>query len=373
MASVFKRGQKRWYGRIKVGDRWKIVRLPAVWSGPSAISRDKALYVAIDAEFLANKANHFDLTEVDSNAFLQKLVAITRPEKLLLGVSVKEYCDEWLKTNASKVTESTTRARVYVFAAFYRFIGEDGAKKPVHFWFKKSRVDEFLKWLEADGYARASIQLIVATFSKCAASAINEGKIFTNPFKGVEYGGLAKVNKDVFTIKQADALIASTTGDLHTLFVVMFCTGMRVGDATRLRWDSVDLKEGRIEFIPDKQRLGKERSLVIPISGKLRAELLKARSANDSEFLCPSFAKSPTYAARLKVRGALDEEKFSKGLSAHSCRHFFVSLLANAGITEEIRMRLVGHSSGKNTVHQGYTHLDVKKLAEEIAKVPWLS
>ena len=52
----------------------------------------------------------------------------------------------------------------------------------------------------------------------------------------------------------------------------------------------------------------------------------------------------------------------------HSLRHSFTSALANAGVPEELRMKLTGHTS-KN-VHRGYTHHEMGTLRQAIGNIP---
>ncbi len=52
----------------------------------------------------------------------------------------------------------------------------------------------------------------------------------------------------------------------------------------------------------------------------------------------------------------------------HSLRHSFTSALANAGIAEEVRMKLTGHSS--KPVHHGYTHLELSALKNAVGALP---
>jgi integrase len=54
--------------------------------------------------------------------------------------------------------------------------------------------------------------------------------------------------------------------------------------------------------------------------------------------------------------------------SVHSLRHSFSSLLANAGIAEETRMALTGHTT--RAVHQHYTHHDLERLRDAVAVLP---
>jgi integrase len=52
----------------------------------------------------------------------------------------------------------------------------------------------------------------------------------------------------------------------------------------------------------------------------------------------------------------------------HSLRHTFSSMLASGGVSEEMRMRLTGHSS--RDIHQRYTHIDVTQLQQAIDTIP---
>jgi integrase len=54
-------------------------------------------------------------------------------------------------------------------------------------------------------------------------------------------------------------------------------------------------------------------------------------------------------------------------LSFHSLRHSFISRLANAEISPELRMTMVGHTT--DDVHQRYTHLNLSLQAAAIGKL----
>ena len=74
-------------------------------------------------------------------------------------------------------------------------------------------------------------------------------------------------------------------------------------------------------------------------------------------------------------RGCLRERTSCGGrsvsaLSFHSLRHSFSSILANAGVSEERRMALVGHRS--RDMHQKYTHHQLAQLRDAISVLPTL-
>lgn len=64
---------------------------------------------------------------------------------------------------------------------------------------------------------------------------------------------------------------------------------------------------------------------------------------------------------------AVKRAGYQGNLVIHSLRHTRVSRLAAAGITEDIRMKLVGHS-GKD-VHAGYHHVDLETQLQVVKKV----
>lgn len=57
--------------------------------------------------------------------------------------------------------------------------------------------------------------------------------------------------------------------------------------------------------------------------------------------------------------------------SFHSLRHSFNSWLANAGVPQEIRQRILGHASV--AMNDGYTHMSPDTLRAALVGVPLVS
>jgi hypothetical protein len=60
---------------------------------------------------------------------------------------------------------------------------------------------------------------------------------------------------------------------MRDLLVLVACTGQRLGDVCRLRWQSVDMAAGIIELVPAKTRRRKGEAVYIPILPQARAVL----------------------------------------------------------------------------------------------------
>jgi integrase len=102
-----------------------------------------------------------------------------------------------------------------------------------------------------------------------------------------------------------------------------------------------------------------------------------------SGFLCPKLAIKGTGGKhglseafkRIVVRAGIDPmvvegkgiRKFTKR-TFHSLRHSFNSVLANAGVADEVRMKLTGHSS--KAMNTRYTHLQVATLKNAVTTLP---
>ena len=100
-------------------------------------------------------------------------------------------------------------------------------------------------------------------------------------------------------------------------------------------------------------------------------------------YLCPRLASKGTGGKhglsesfkRILVKAKVDPmtvegkgiRKFSRR-TFHSLRHSFNSVLANAGVADEIRMKLTGHSS--KMMNTRYTHLEVNTLKSAMTSIP---
>jgi len=155
--------------------------------------------------------------------------------------------------------------------------------------------------------------------------------------------------------------------DWQTSMMIGLYTGLRFGDATSLKWTDIDFDGGMIRFTPSKTR--KHSIMVrIPLHRTLAAWLSEHR--NGSEWITPERRERGGKARRrdgdMTFGQLLEEAGVTKGgtrekLSFHCFRHTFVSRLAEAGVAQDVRMRLAGHTSAEN--HAIYTHDDTSARA----------
>jgi integrase len=179
-------------------------------------------------------------------------------------------------------------------------------------------------------------------------------------------------HRDTFSPDQVKALVDAALGDWKTMVLLGYYTGARLSDCANMKWQSVDFAQSVLDFTARKTGT----RVVVPIHRALEAHLQRLASVDRPEtFLCPSLAGKQTcgnngLSAQFKqimARAGIDAQtgpgmgirRFAK-LSFHSLRHSFNSALANAGVDQETRMKLTGHSS--IAVNGDYTHLELPKL-----------
>lgn len=202
------------------------------------------------------------------------------------------------------------------------------------------------------------------------------GYLGRNPVPAVALPKNTSTEREIFTMEEVEQLVAASPNlDWQTLIQLGFYLGARLGDCVAMTWDNVDAAKGLIAFL--QKKTGK--IVVVPMHARLISHLHHVSNTNADGPLCPTlFGKTPGGKhglsegfKRIVKRAGLDlmvvkgkgKRNFTKR-TFHSLRHSFSSALANAGVSEEIRMKLTGHQS--SDIHRKYTHMGFAPLKEAI-------
>jgi integrase len=179
--------------------------------------------------------------------------------------------------------------------------------------------------------------------------------------------------------RDENGMIFDAGEDWRGAILFAFYTGARLQDVANLRWESIDLHKKLISYIPRKTR-GR---VFVPIHPELESYLLNLPAPESGKaFLFPKLAGHDTsplskafgrIMAQAKIKGGISRTASKEGrtvrtLTFHSLRHSFNSAMANAGVAEEIRMKLAGHSTRE--VHAKYTHHELEPLRAAIGLIP---
>jgi integrase len=334
-------------------------------------------------------------TAPTARKYLSRLLELATGETLETW-TLETWSAEWLRRK-SRDSSKATMARYKSHAdAFLAWLGDERRKKPLES-VTPQHVREWRESLQDAGRAGKTVLSYVKDLGAIYRAAMREGIVSFNPC------GTAIADTDTgdsqerkpFTSPEVGKLVnAAPSEEWRGLVLVAAFTGLRLGDAARLSWESVDLDAKKITLIPSKTKR-KKKEVHIPIHPDLLAYLLAAPVADDSPAapVFPKLAKTPvngamglsdTFTGIMSAAG-VDRGKPSRVLEEGqdkgkgritwekgflSLRHTFTSWLRNAGVSEEDRMALTGHSTRES--HQIYSHADEKAGQAAIAKLPSL-
>jgi integrase len=327
---------------------------------------------------------------------LSRLLSLATGEEMP-SYTLETWSAEWLRRKSRDSSKATMARYKSHTDAFLAWLGDERRKKPLES-VTPQHVREWREKLQDEGRAGKTVLSYVKDLGAIYRAAMREAIVSFNPC------GTAIADTDTadsqerkpFTLGEVGKLVdAATSEEWRGLVLVAAFTGLRLGDAARLSWSSVDLDAKKITLIPSKTKR-KKREVHIPIHPDLLAYLLAAPVADDSPDapVFPKLAKTPvngsmglsdTFTGIMSAAGVdrgkpsrVLEEGQDKGKGRitwekgfHSLRHTFTSWLRNAGVSEEDRMALTGHSSRES--HQIYSHADEKAGQAAIAKLPSLN
>ncbi len=97
--------------------------------------------------------------------------------------------------------------------------------------------------------ARGSLKALFSTLNACLGEAARYGIIAENPCARVRLPPDRREAQSIWTAEQVQQFLKFTARSRHhTLWRVLFATGMRRGEALGLTWRSLDLERGRIHI-----------------------------------------------------------------------------------------------------------------------------
>jgi integrase len=178
-------------------------------------------------------------------------------------------------------------------AALLEWLGTDRRKKPL----ESITALDARRWRESLQDAGRAGKTVLAYMKDAGAvyrSAIREGLVSFNPFSSLEAIDTSdSQERKSFTPDEVASLVeAATSEEWRGLVLVAAFTGLRLGDASKLSWQAVDLDAKKITLIPSKTKK-KKREVQIPIHPDLLAYLMAAPVHEDSPAapVFPSLAK----------------------------------------------------------------------------------
>lgn len=168
-----------------------------------------------------------------------------------------------------------------------------------------------------------------------------------------------------FSEQEIEKILKNATTFIKNYFLVLFYTGMRLGELIRLKWADIDLKERIIMIRIAKSHRGRILPIPDPLYDLLQKLYIQKKS--DQIFL---FESSP---GKAYVDYYHSFKKYLKSLGIEGYLHKIRSTTAtyminNYGIRAEEVQELLGHQSLQTT--QRYTKMRMHSLRSAVNKLP---
>jgi integrase len=191
--------------------------------------------------------------------------------------------------------------------------------------------------------------------------AVDEGFLSANPLARIRMERERRKPRPILALAEEDGLLAAAAPHLKPIIIAALDTGMRRGEILQQRWEHIDLDRQLLFVTRSKTAEGEARE--IPLTGRLLALLMAIRKPDGTVF---TFRERPLHRIKTEWKAALRRSGI-RLLRFHDLRHTFNTRLMEAGVMQEVRKALMGHSSGED-VHATYVHVELPHKREAIRR-----
>lgn len=256
-----------------------------------------------------------------------------------------------------------------------------------------------LNRLAQTGYSASLVRKVYQTIRQIFKSAYAQRCIDYDPTTAVKCPNASEGSRRELTdAETAAALAVGASHPRGIIILILYYTGMRIGEVLGLQWSDIDFRARSIHIQRDiSLKTGRVDSLKstasdrhVPIPNELYAVLDRSRGIGDAYVICADRRKSHlTKSSYVDIWDDLAKamydfdpsiehqishmrhsgQAFERSiLTAHYFRHNYASILYNSGVDVLTAKELLGHEKVETTL-KIYSHLSAKKKRTEVEKI----
>ena len=192
--------------------------------------------------------------------------------------------------------------------------------------------------------------------------AVDEGLLPANPLARLRLVQERRKPCSILSVEEEWRLLAQAAPHLRQIIITALDTGMRRSELLHQRWEHVDFTRKVLSVTQSKTAGGEGRE--IPLTERVSSLL---QSLRQDEGLLFTFKGKPIHAVKTAWKATIRRAGI-RYRRFHDLRHTFNTRLMEAGVMQEIRKALMGHSSGED-VNAIYTHVELPAKREAIRKL----
>jgi integrase len=372
-----------WRARFRV---WNAAQQQWLWKTQTTKLEDRDAAMAVAREWsriaqAAGPGNPRGLSREDVLETVNAILRISGHQTIRESAPWNEYADRWIDQKKNLVGAGTWENYKGRVKEFNSHLSDSAIL--IHL-ITVHQLRDIQARIRESGISATTVNGMFGTVSAIFADAHAEGLIPRNPALLLDALPSTPNERRAFTpeeIQKLGAYLAAdeTRQEWLTAFLLGLCTGQRLTDCTRALWTQIDTAAAPYwvwQLTQGKTKKRVEIPLVEPLAGHL-----KRLNPKGSLYLCPTLATLGTdgkfgLSARFSrlvaeagvtsqvVEGSGEGKSFNP-LTYHSLRHTCNSVMANAGVSQDVRRLILGHASDQ--MNTRYTHLQISTSGQALA------
>jgi integrase len=222
---------------------------------------------------------------------------------------------------------------------------------------------EYRAWRKKhDDVCDATINRALSVLKHILYWGVDESILQANPLARLAMVAERRMKRPVMTLTEEAQLLFVLPEYLQHIVVAALDTGMRRGEILKQRWEDVDLSR-RLLLVTHSKTAGGE-SREIPLTKRILDHLEQEPHAEGVVF---TYNGQPLSWIRKGFLGGIKRAGL-RHFRFHDLRHTFNTRLMEAGVIQDVRMALMGHSTGSK-VHSIYTHVELPVKRQAIVRL----
>ena len=275
-------------------------------------------------------------------------------------ISLRDFLDkflEWSKATKSKQSYDTDRKTAENLKEFF---GDEIRLSRIN----KRKAEGFKLFLvNHKGYSKTTANIRLRHTKAMFSKAVQWNYVAENPFQGIDFYRVEEKLKYLTKEELRRFFEVVENKEHRAYFMLIFYTGMRLGEVVSLEWSDVDIANDLI-IVRNKSSFHtknyKERA--IPIHPHLKPWLLYLKDHSDKSVRVVSYSRSG-----IGKLFKIYSEKSGVHCTPHKLRHTFATLLASEGVSLKAIQEMLGHS--RITTTEIYAKMAKEYLKESIEKL----
>jgi len=351
---------------------------------------------------ISSKVPHENLEEPPEDSIVHKLYKHLFDQhvakKMGMGDSasnmelrIEHWIDRWWQKESVDMPEATRSLREYAIKRYLKWLKKHKRELALDHLDCMTRRDcrQFVDE-ELAGLHSVTKRSIKGTLSIIWEGALDYGYAKSNPWKGIripttrEEAEAKAAKRTHLTLAELQRILTAPESICSRRWKIMFTigiyTGARISSVRAIKWGDVDLKARALTF--KKSKTGRYTVPMHPVLVKSfeqwHQECIEEHPMNrvpkpeDSIFNIGVHVWKGHRANTLSSQATkIMRDLGIEGVTFHSLRHTFVSLLANFGVDKRQAQLLSNHKS--ESIHDIYTHAEAWGLQNAMSSIPDLA